>query len=387
MFKKQTKVKVFFAVGIILLVLMVGCSQVLDAYVLSQGVVAGYAAGSMRPEEKVAGELPEAKADTTEAELAGRGTEPEEETPLVAAEQDTGNETKDEQPEEVKNEQPQEAKPATVKKTEPKKTIFGSTAAKEEVKPVETETKPVQTVEEEAQEEPQEKPAPEPQPEKEAEVVAPVAYKWGSARTFSFRSEVILTNTGSEVSNNIRVLLPMLENHSPYQKTVLKSTSQPVTATEGRVGTFVIESLQPGETQTIVTNYTITVRPVSISSTNETVEKARVAFNKYAGSGNCHTLAVGFVNETRAMGLKARVVTGFKRKDRGDMTSGSLQGCRHSWAEFYVDGLGWVPVDLTFKYFANFPQASHIVETYADLSIKIRYKGGDISAVWKNSVL
>jgi transglutaminase-like putative cysteine protease len=69
------------------------------------------------------------------------------------------------------------------------------------------------------------------------------------------------------------------------------------------------------------------------------------------------------------------------------MTSGSLQGSRHSWAEFYVDGLGWVPVDLTFQYFGAFPHTSHVVESYGDQSIKVNYSGGSLGASWSNSIL
>ena len=241
---------------------------------------------------------------------------------------------------------------------------------------------------------PVEKPEAKPE-DKQEEVVsvtepkptAPVTFSFGSTRTVRFRSEVEVTNNGSEVSRGVQVSIPMLENNSPYQKTSLTSTSYPVDSKSGRVSTFKIGNLEPGETKTIVCDYSISIRPVSINSTNDTVEKAREAYNKYAGSGNCHTLAVGFVNHCKSLGLKARVVTGFARPQRGNMTSGSLAGCRHSWAEFYVDGLGWVPVDLTFKYFGSFPHASHVVETYNDQSIRVRHSGGSIGAVWKNSIL
>ncbi len=135
-------------------------------------------------------------------------------------------------------------------------------------------------------------------------------------------------------------------------------------------------------------DYSITIRPVSISSTNETVEKAKIAYDKYAGSGNCHTLAVGFVNHAKSLGLTARVVTGFKRRAGGDITSGSLSGARHSWAEFHVNGLGWVPVDLTHMYFARIPHASHVVETYsANQFIRTSYSGGHVKTTWSNMIM
>lgn len=86
------------------------------------------------------------------------------------------------------------------------------------------------------------------------------------------------------------------------------------------------------------------------------------------------------------MGLTARVVYGFSRPQKGEITAGPLQRCRHSWAEFYVEELGWVPVDLTFKYFACLPVTSHIVETYTDQPIKVNFSGGNLSVSWLNSV-
>ncbi|UNC90653.1 transglutaminase-like domain-containing protein [Candidatus Contubernalis alkaliaceticus] len=216
---------------------------------------------------------------------------------------------------------------------------------------------------------------------------APVTYSFGSAHTIRFRVEVDVTNNSGEVSNNIQVDVPLPENNSPYQTTSLISTNYPIVSSAGRVSTFHIGELLPGETKTIVADYNMTLRPVSINSTNNTVETARQIYNKYAGSGNCYTLAVAFVNDCTGQGLKARVVTGFARTQRTNIAVGSLAGFRHSWAEFYVDGLGWVPVDLTFKYFGNFPHASHVVETYNDQSIRVRFQGGSLGAVWKNSII
>ncbi len=216
--------------------------------------------------------------------------------------------------------------------------------------------------------------------------VAPVSYNWGSSGSYTFRMEVKVTNNGSDTSRNVMVSVPLLTNDSPYQTTSLKSVNYNVVSTSGRVSTFDLGDMAPGETKTIVADFAITVRTVSLNSSNETVEKARVAYDLYKGSGNCRTLALGFIGKAREMGLEAREVIGFARPERGAMTSGSLQGCRHSWAEFYVDGLGWVPVDLTFQYFGEFPHASHIVESYSDQSITVNFSGGSLGASWSNSI-
>ncbi len=228
--------------------------------------------------------------------------------------------------------------------------------------------------------------APEPA-EQQVAVSAPVTYNWGSSGNYTFRIEVKVTNNGSETSQNVMVSVPLLENSSPYQTTTLKSVNFDVVSTSGRVSTFNLGELAPGETKTIIADFNINVLTVVLNNSNETVEKARIAYDKHKGSGNCRDLALAFIKEAQSMGITAREVVGFARPQRGAMTSGSLQGSRHSWAEFYVDGLGWVPVDLTFQYFGTFPQTSHIVECYSDQSIKVNFTGGSLGASWSNSVL
>lgn len=215
----------------------------------------------------------------------------------------------------------------------------------------------------------------------------PVSYTWGTSNNYIFRIEVEVTNSGAETSRNVMVSVPLLENSSPYQTTTLKSVNYEIVSSTGRVSTVNLGDLVPGETKTITADFTISVRTVTINSSNETVEKARLAFEKHVGSGNCRDLARAFISELNNQGITAREVIGFARPQYGVMASGSLQGCRHSWAEFYVDGLGWVPVDLTFKYFGTFPQTSHIVESYSDQPINVNYTGGSLNASWSNSVL
>lgn len=218
-------------------------------------------------------------------------------------------------------------------------------------------------------------------------VAAPVTYSYGQSAGYVFRIEVKVVNNGAENARNIVVSVPFLENSSPYQTTVLSSTNYGIVSSNGRLNTFEIGDLAPGESKSIVADFNVNVRTISINSTNDTVEKARSIFKQYAGSGNCRDLARAFINKANAEGIKAREVIGFARPRHGAMTAGSLQGARHSWAEFYVDGLGWIPVDLTFQYFASLPHTSHIVESYSDQSIKVNYTGGNLGATWSNSIL
>ncbi len=215
----------------------------------------------------------------------------------------------------------------------------------------------------------------------------PVSYVWGDASNYTFRVEVTVSNNGSDTSKDVMVSVPLLENDSPYQETTLKNVNYDVVSVSGRVSTFNLGSIEPGESKSLIADFNVNVSPLSIDNTNETFKQARVAYEHFAGNGNCRELARGFIRMCEDMGIKAREVVGFARPERGVMTSGSLAGCRHSWAEFYVEGLGWVPVDLTFQYFAEFPYPSHIVECYEDESIRITHNGGVLSASWSNTVL
>lgn len=59
-------------------------------------------------------------------------------------------------------------------------------------------------------------------------------------------------------------------------------------------------------------------------------------------SGKCADISSVFVSLARAAGVPAREVFGLRlgKTDEEDMTGG-----HHCWAEFYVPGYGWVPVD------------------------------------------
>jgi hypothetical protein len=249
------------------------------------------------------------------------------------------------------------------------------------------ESKPVETVAETQAEQPAVAETPAVKVEEPQLTAAPVSYNWGSSANYVFRMEVKVSNNGSETAKNVNVSVPLLENSSPYQTTNLRSVNFEIVSSSGRVSTFNLGDIAPGETKTIVADFDLNVRSLSINSSNETLDRARKIFEQYKGSGNCRDLALAFISKCREQGITAREVIGFARTQRGAMTSGSLQGSRHSWAEINVEGLGWVPVDLTFQYFGTFPHASHIVESYSDQSIKVTYTGGSLSASWSNAVM
>ena len=63
-----------------------------------------------------------------------------------------------------------------------------------------------------------------------------------------------------------------------------------------------------------------------------------------ARRGNCTDFHAIFIGYARAMGIPARFSIGFPLPlDRGQ---GSISGY-HCWAEFYAQGIGWIPVDAS----------------------------------------
>ncbi|HTS68753.1 MAG TPA: transglutaminase domain-containing protein [Terriglobia bacterium] len=62
-----------------------------------------------------------------------------------------------------------------------------------------------------------------------------------------------------------------------------------------------------------------------------------------AKHGNCTDFHSLFISLARAAGIPARFEIGFPVPEG---TEGSVPGY-HCWAEFYVNGLGWVPVDIS----------------------------------------
>lgn len=120
-----------------------------------------------------------------------------------------------------------------------------------------------------------------------------------------------------------------------------------------------------------------------------------------SGTGVCEEYAALFTALARAAGIPARQVNGYADpKGTGEsfnIAAGqalNLRGYRHSWAEFYLEGMGWVPVDPTRdinskedRYFGALPRTSHIAQNYLDQSLKVRYRGGKLSAGWEETLV
>ena len=115
------------------------------------------------------------------------------------------------------------------------------------------------------------------------------------------------------------------------------------------------------------------------------------------GEGVCEDYAALFVALSRASGMPARQVNGFCDSQltgaswRTGSSEVSLQGYRHAWAEVYIQDVGWVAVDPTFKIYPKKGQASlaelsvsHIAQNYSDQPVKVSYQGEKLSVGWGN---
>lgn len=61
-------------------------------------------------------------------------------------------------------------------------------------------------------------------------------------------------------------------------------------------------------------------------------------------TGNCTDIHSLFISMSRSLGIPARFIIGFPLPE--DEQSKSIAGY-HCWAEFYIDGRGWIPVDIS----------------------------------------
>ncbi len=93
-----------------------------------------------------------------------------------------------------------------------------------------------------------------------------------------------------------------------------------------------------------------------------------------AGEGDCADVAHVFIAASRAMGAPARIVCGYIfRGDRRD--AGAAE---HTWAETYVDGLGWIGFDATLD---RCPTDAYVrIATSLDKSGACFLRGADLGA-------
>ncbi len=112
------------------------------------------------------------------------------------------------------------------------------------------------------------------------------------------------------------------------------------------------------------------------------------------GSGCCEEYASLFVALCRASGVPARVVNGYA-SDRDELAEDenpiNMKGRRHQWAEFYLDGKGWIPVDPTLsnesnQVFGGLPTGCYVAENYGDHKVTGKYRGGKLAIQFQDKV-
>lgn len=112
--------------------------------------------------------------------------------------------------------------------------------------------------------------------------------------------------------------------------------------------------------------------------------------------GVCEDYASLFVALNRASGIPSRVVNGFADPaGTGDAwtTGTDMDAYRHTWAEFYIEGKGWMPADPTFdiyatnnnyRYFGEMADETHIAQNYMDTNLTATSVGGQLKINWDN---
>jgi len=261
--------------------------------------------------------------------------------------------------------------------------------------------------------------------ENKGEITNPAAYE--------IEYIFLITNNGPSTITQIDLQIPVVQEHPPYQR-VENWVSDPhaVEVKEDSSGNKIAhiclkEKIGPGKSATIrmrckVQIYTLSYNPVTstfeeydknsdiykvytapgnhIESDNSQIkEKAAeiagkiddpylaakkiyefvishmsyVRFDKCRGAlyalqekkGDCTEYSDLFIALCRARGIPARSVHGFTYGSPGDQ--------RHDWAEVYIPGMGWIPVDATWgqrgkDYFGNLTHTHIRLYTGRELS-------------------
>jgi transglutaminase-like putative cysteine protease len=101
--------------------------------------------------------------------------------------------------------------------------------------------------------------------------------------------------------------------------------------------------------------------------------------------GNCTDFHSLFIGMMRSSGIPARFEIGFPLPE--GKTEGDIAGY-HCWAEFYLNGVGWVPVDASeawknpakHDYFFGANDVNRVFFTYGrDISLSSEQKGGPLN--------
>lgn len=101
------------------------------------------------------------------------------------------------------------------------------------------------------------------------------------------------------------------------------------------------------ETVSLVAEYVRSRCPYNIDTQPYPSDDYALYFLTRATEGYCVHFATAATAMYRALGLPARMVTGVAFNAQADTTVSVLGENAHAWTEVYIDGLGWLPVEVT----------------------------------------
>ena len=90
--------------------------------------------------------------------------------------------------------------------------------------------------------------------------------------------------------------------------------------------------------------YDYTLATIKYDKSGEGWGRGDILYACDAKRGNCTDFHAVFIGFCRAAGIPARFEIGFPLPEKRG--SGEISGY-HCWAEFYLNGYGWVPVDVS----------------------------------------
>lgn len=101
------------------------------------------------------------------------------------------------------------------------------------------------------------------------------------------------------------------------------------------------------ETVALVAEYVRSRCPYNIDTQPYPSDDYALYFLTQATEGYCVHFATAATAMYRALGLPARMVTGVAFNAQAEVTVTVLGENAHAWTEVYIDGLGWLPVEVT----------------------------------------
>ena len=101
------------------------------------------------------------------------------------------------------------------------------------------------------------------------------------------------------------------------------------------------------ETVALVAEYVRSRCPYNIDTQPYPSDDYALYFLTQATEGYCVHFATAATAMYRALGLPARMVTGVAFNAQAGVTVTVLGENAHAWTEVYIDGLGWLPVEVT----------------------------------------